>query len=77
MEIPWDRLSPEALRALARDVVTRDGTDYGAAEVSEDQKVEEILRALEKGDAVITFDPATETCAIVHRDALRAGRPRS
>ncbi len=67
MEIPHTRLSPEALRALVEEFVTRDGTDYGASEAPRERKVAQVLRALERGEAVITFDPATSTCDIAGR----------
>jgi len=72
MEIPHSRLSPEALRSHVEDFVTRHGTDYGPSEAPLDRKVAEVMRALERGEAVITFDPATSTCGIAPRDP--AGR---
>jgi hypothetical protein len=38
IEVPPDALSPEALRALVEEFVTRDGTDYGAVEPDLDAK---------------------------------------
>lgn len=61
MEIPHGRLSETALRNLVRDFVTRDGTDYGAAEAPLDAKIAEVLRLLERGEAAVDFDPATES----------------
>ena len=34
MQIPHDQLSPQALRGLIEEFVTRDGTDYGTTEAS-------------------------------------------
>jgi len=76
MEIPHTLLSTEALRALAVDFVTRDGTDYGASETPLESKVAQLLRALERGEAVITYDEASATCGIARKDPVpRRGGP--
>lgn len=66
MIIPYQHLSGDALQALVEDFVTRSGTDYGAIEASLEEKVQQVMRQLEKMEAVIVFDPATETCNITH-----------
>ena len=73
MQIPHTDLSEAALSGLLRDFVTRDGTDYGAAEASLEQKVADVLRQLERGEAAIDFDPATQSVNIVR---VRTGRPK-
>lgn len=60
-----DQLSPEALRGLIQEFVTRDGTDYGAVERSLETKIEEVHAQLVSGEARIVFDPETETTNIV------------
>ena len=64
MDIPAERLSPEALRALAEEFVTREGTDYGAVEVSLDAKVAQVLDQIRQGLVLIRFDPKTQTCGL-------------
>lgn len=64
-EIPLDQLSPDALRSLVEEFVTRDGTDYGAVERSVDEKIEHVMRQLDAGEARIVFDPETETANVV------------
>jgi uncharacterized protein YheU (UPF0270 family) len=39
MEVSPDDLSPEALRGLVEEFVTRSGTDYGAVERSVEEKI--------------------------------------
>lgn len=56
VEVPHTRLSPETLRGVVEEFVTRDGTDYGAVERTLEQKVAEVLRQLERGDARIVVD---------------------
>jgi uncharacterized protein len=63
--IPHEQLSTEALQGVVEDFVTRDGTDYGEAEISLETKVQQIMNQLHTGKAVIVFDQKTETCNIV------------
>lgn len=65
VEISPDQLSPEALRGLVEEFVSRDGTDYGAVERSLEEKVRDVLGQLERGEVRIVFDPETETANIV------------
>ena len=60
-----DDLEPETLRAVVESFVLREGTDYGAHETSLDAKVAQVLLQLRRGQAQITFDPATESVNVV------------
>jgi uncharacterized protein YheU (UPF0270 family) len=74
VEVAPDQISPEALRGVVEAFVLREGTDYGLREVGFEAKVAQVLRQLESGDAVILFDPATESVTIapaVGPDAIR------
>jgi len=66
MQIPYKRLTPALLHELLREIVTRDGTDYGAVEVPAEERVAQAVRALEQGRAVLHWDAATETASL-HR----------
>ena len=63
--IPHTDLSADALRGVVESFVLREGTDYGEREVSLDQKVAQVLRQLERGEARIIFDAQLETVDIV------------
>jgi uncharacterized protein len=63
--IPHRELSPEALRGVLESFVLREGTDYGDREVSLEQKVAQVLRQLERGEAQIVFDATLESVDIV------------
>ncbi len=63
--IPYGALSEEALARLIEEFVTRSGTDYGAEEATLARRIAEVRRQLERGEAVIVFDPDTETANIV------------
>lgn len=68
MEIPYQQLSADALRALIEEYVSRDGTDYGEQEVSLERKVIQVEDLLRKGTVAIVFDTHTESCDIVARE---------
>jgi uncharacterized protein YheU (UPF0270 family) len=70
IRVPPDDLEPDTLRALVESFVLREGTDYGAREVSLDDKVAQVLMQLRRGEAHITFDPATESVNVVVTRAL-------
>ncbi len=72
--IPPDKLAPATLKALVEDFVTRDGTDYGEEEAGLDAKVRQVMRSLERGEVLIAFDETTESCTLVTREALAAGK---
>ena len=63
--IPYRDLSETALRGVLESFVLREGTDYGAREITMDQKVPQDLRQLERGEAQIVFDPVVESVDIV------------
>lgn len=64
VELAPDDLSPEALRGLVEEFVTRDGTDYGAVERGVEEKIAQVLAQLRSGEARLVFDPETETANI-------------
>ena len=67
LEVPHRALSPEALRGVLEAFVLREGTDYGAREFSHQEKVAQLLAALERGEARILYDPATESVTLLPR----------
>jgi hypothetical protein len=66
--IPVDRLSPEALRGVIEEFISREGTDYGEKEVSPETNFNRVKHRLEKGLAVLIFDDETETTNIFLAD---------
>lgn len=63
--IPYKELSADALRGVVESFVLREGTDYGEREVSLEQKVAQVMRQLERGEAQILFDPGSESIDIL------------
>ena len=61
VRLPLDSLAEDTLRRVLEEIVTRDGTDYGAVEKSVDEKVARLERELRSGRAALWFDPETGT----------------
>ncbi len=70
-EIPWQSLDAETLERLLAEVVTRDGTDYGAVEQTTGAKVKAALRSLQSGRAKLFWHADTQTAALVAGDQIR------
>ncbi|MEF1163565.1 YheU family protein, partial [Vibrio parahaemolyticus] len=60
----WQDIAPETLENLIREFVLREGTDYGAVEISLQNKIDQVKTQLEKGEAVIVFSELHETVDI-------------
>jgi len=70
IEIPYHSLEEHTLIALIESFVLRDGTDYGAVELSLEKKVENIKLQLASKKLCILFEESDETCTIVNSDVL-------
>ena len=75
MLIPWQEIESETLNNLIEHFVLREGTDYGAEEVSLSDKVAVVHRQLQRGEAVVVFSELHETVNIMPREALRHTPP--
>ena len=71
IEIPRDKLSDEIIDALIEEFVLREGTDYGAQEISLDKKKEQVLKQLDREDIRIVFDFQTATPTLVTAQEFR------
>jgi uncharacterized protein YheU (UPF0270 family) len=63
--VDYRGLSPETLRRLIEEFVSREGTDYGERERSFEDKVRDVERQLVSGEARIVFDLLEESANIV------------
>lgn len=61
MLIPPASLSPDALRGVVEEFVTRDGTDHSPVE----RRIETVLNQLATGSVELHFDETSRTCNIV------------
>jgi len=57
---------------VIEEFVTRDTTDYGERERSLEEKVDDVMWQLQRGEATVVFDPDAVTVNIVP-----TGKPRS
>jgi uncharacterized protein YheU (UPF0270 family) len=71
-----DDLDPDTLRAVIESFVLREGTDHGMHDTPLETKVAQVLLQLRRGEAHITFDPATGSVNVVATRAIGgSGRP--
>ncbi len=64
MKVPWRSLSQAALDGLIQEFVSREGTEYGAADVSLEEKTRQVWLQIQAGEAEIIFDIETQTTTI-------------
>lgn len=64
MLIPYDLIEAETLNNLLEDFVTRDGTDNGD-DTPLQTRVERARHALQRGEAVIVFEPESQQCQLM------------
>ena len=69
--VPHSELSADALHGVIDNFILREGTDYGDRTFSHEQKVAQVLRQLERGEARIMFDPLDSSVTIVAAQASR------
>ena len=62
MEIPWQKLSAEALTAVIEEFVTREGTEYGLRDYTLAEKVAQVRAQLQSGKLGLDFDPDGGSC---------------
>lgn len=67
MIIPIDSLEHETLNNIIEAFVLREGTEYGEQDVSLEVKVNQVLDALKKGDAVLVYSELHESVDIRSR----------
>ena len=65
VELDPEQLSPGALRGLVEEYVTREGTDYGQGDWSLEEKVAQVFRQIDCGEAKIVFDLELESASVV------------
>ena len=68
MIIPIDTLQNELLDRLLEEIVTRDGTDYGAVELTTEQKVEKAKIALKNGQSQLYWDEESESASLISKE---------
>ena len=69
VKIPHGQLSQEALKGVIEEFVSRNGTDYGEAEIPLETKIAQVLMQLKSKDAFIVFSSST-LCSFASRPML-------
>ena len=72
MIVPYEKLSPEALRGLIEEFVSRPGTDTGYTQGSLAEHVDLVLKQLKLGDVFIVYDKRTRTANIVPKHVVKS-----
>jgi uncharacterized protein YheU (UPF0270 family) len=73
MIIPLEQLSHETLTAIIEDFILREGTEYGAEDVSKEAKVCQVKKQLEQGHAVLVYSELHESINILPSDQFKVG----
>ena len=73
MIIPLEQLSHETLIAIIEDFILREGTEYGAEDVSKKTKITQVKKQLELGHAVLVYSELHESINILPSDQFKAG----
>ena len=72
IEIPFERISPDTLRNMLQEFVTREWADLGDSGYTLDDKIAQVLRQLQEHSAKVVYDATTETWNIVAAQQLPA-----
>lgn len=65
VDVPFDSLSPEALRNLIEEFVTREWSELSDSGYSLEDKVQQVLRQLQEKKVKVVFDLTSNTANIV------------
>jgi uncharacterized protein YheU (UPF0270 family) len=65
VQVPAGRLEAGVLSALLEEYTGRDGTDYGARELSLEEKVARLRSQLDEGELLILYDLDSEQWDLV------------
>ena len=68
MIIPANRLSPDALREIIEEFITRDMPEDCSADEPLDVKVAQIMEHLRNGLIEIRYDMEAETCGLFEKE---------
>jgi uncharacterized protein YheU (UPF0270 family) len=68
MIIPLEQLNEDTLHAIIEDYILREGTDYGAIDATQTDKIEQIKLQLKQGSAVLVYSELHESVNILPRE---------
>ncbi|TMM43912.1 YheU family protein [Colwellia ponticola] len=73
MIIPLEQLPAETLTAIIEDFILREGTEYGAEEVSKAAKIAQVKKQLHQGSAVLVYSELHESINILPSEQFKTG----
>ena len=73
MIIPLEQLSNETLAAIIEDFILREGTEYGAEDISKQAKIAQVKKQLEQGSALLVYSELHESINILPSDQFKVG----
>ncbi|MHC1698649.1 MAG: YheU family protein [Geobacteraceae bacterium] len=65
VDVPFEALSPDALRSLIEEFVTREWSELSDSGYSLEDKVEQVLRQLKEKKVKVVFDLTSNTANII------------
>ena len=65
VDVPYERLDPETLRNVIEEFVTRDGSDWGEAGGTLEEKISQVMQQLRSRKIKIVFELNSESTNIV------------
>ncbi len=68
VEVPRQRLAADVLRALLEEYASRDGTDYGAREMSLEEKVAALEAQLQRSELRLLYEMESEQWDLVPQE---------
>lgn len=73
MIIPLEQLSNDTLTAIIEDFILREGTEYGAIDVNNQDKISQVKQQLEQGSAVLVYSELHESVNILPKEQFQQG----
>ncbi|VUD56765.1 hypothetical protein TDB9533_02387 [Thalassocella blandensis] len=74
MIIPIERLNKDVLQGIVESYISREGTDYGAYELSMEEKVDNLMLQVKAGSIVVVYDEITQSVNLLPKyDAFQTG----
>jgi len=68
MIIPIEQVNEDTLRAIIEDFILREGTDYGAIDASNEDKIAQVEVQLRQGNAVLVYSELHESINILPKE---------
>ena len=68
MIIPWQELQAQTLENILESFILREGTDYGAVELTLTQKKERLRRQLQAGNVVLVWSELHQSIDIKEKN---------